>query len=84
MKFAFCCASRLNSTNSNLLVDLVSLNESMRFQIEYSMILARTIESHAFQFLKKLSLSCRFVFVIVLDERISRKNFVDFVDCRRL
>ena len=84
MKFAFCCASRLSFTNSNLLVDLIFLNESMRFQIEYSMILIRTTESHASQFLKKLSLSCRFVFVIVLNERISRKSFVDFVDCRRL
>ena len=75
MKFALCCASKLSSTNSNLLVDLIFLNELMRFQIEYSMILARTTESHASQFLKKFNLSCRFVFVIVLNERINRKNF---------
>ena len=64
--------------DSSLSIDLISLNESMRFQIEYFVILARTTESHAFQFLKKLSLSFRFVFVIVLNERISRKNFVEF------
>ena len=70
--------------DSSLSIDLIFLNESMRFQIEYFVILTRTTENHAFQFLKKLSLSSRFVFVIVLNERISRKSFLDFVDCRRL
>ena len=37
----------------------------MRFQIEYFVILIRTTESHAFQFLKKFNLNFRFIFVIV-------------------
>ena len=76
MKFTFCCASKLSFTSSNLFVDRIFLNESMKFQIEYSIILIRTIESHAFQFLKKFNLNFRFVFVIVLNERINRKKFL--------
>ena len=59
-----------NSDDSSLSIDLIFLNESIKFQIEYSVILVRTIESHASQFLKKLNLSFRFVFVIVLSERM--------------
>ena len=70
-----------SSDDSSLSIDLISLNKSMRSQIEYSVTLVRTTESHAFQFLKKLSLSSRFVFVIVLNERINRKSFLD---CRRM
>ena len=79
LKFAFCCVSKLNFRNSIFSIDLISLNESMKFQIEYFVILTRTIESHASQFLKKLSLNFRFVFVIVLNGRISKKKFLIFV-----
>ena len=68
--------SKLNSKDSIFSIDLISLNESMKFQIEYSVILIRTIENHAFQFLKKLNLNFRFVFVIVLNERINKKKFL--------
>ena len=66
MKSVFACKSKLNSVSFCLLVDLIFMNESMRSQIEYSETLARTIESHAFQFFETLSLNSRFVFDIVL------------------
>ena len=58
-----------DSDDSNLFIDLNFLNESMKFQIEYFVILVRTTKSHASQFLKKFNLSFRFVFDIVLRER---------------
>ena len=69
MKFAFACALRSNFVNFSLFVDFVSLNESIKFQIEYFVTLIRTIKSHASQFFEKFNLSFRFVFVIVLSEQ---------------
>ena len=66
MKFVFVCESKLNFVNFCLFVNLIFMNESMKFQIEYFEILIRTIESHAFQFFETLNLSFRFVFDIVL------------------
>ena len=70
LKFAFLCVSISDFDDSNLSIDLNSLNKSMKFQIEYFMILVYTTESYAFQFFEKFNLNFRFVFVIVLNERM--------------
>ena len=66
VKLSFSCVFKSNFINFNLLVDLISFEKSISFQIEYSMILTRTIDNQTFQFFEKLSLNFRFVFDIAL------------------
>ena len=66
VKLSSCCVFKSNFIDFSLLVDLISFEESISSQIEYSMILTRTIDSQTFQFFEKLSLSFRFVFDIAL------------------
>ena len=55
--------------NSSLFIDFVSFDEFISFQIKYSLIFARTIDSQTFQFFENFNLISRFVFDIVLNVR---------------
>ena len=59
-----------NSINSNLFNDFVFFDESISFQIKYSLIFARTIDNQTSQFFENFILISRFVFDIVLSASV--------------
>ena len=67
MKSLFRYCSKSNLANLILYIDFVTFDESINFQIKYSLIFARTIDNQTSQFFENFNLISRFVFDIVLN-----------------